>query len=124
MKEMEICNMTILKYHYSFVHPAKKPENHNEIRSGKPISTDYSGDLDKKQHKCSKCNYQSKKKFILKRHIERMYREIKNHHCLLCDVRYYERRILKEHIQAIHEGKKFQCTLCNRAEYTSSRNLK
>ena len=130
MKDNKICkicglefgNETILKCHYSFVHPVKETENHDNYCSEKPISTAHTANLDQTKHKCSKCKFQTKHKVSLKRHNERIHEGIKNHQCLICDARYYERKLLNEHIQAIHEGNKFKCMLCS-AEYNTTRNL-
>ena len=73
---------------------------------------------EKKQHKCSICDYSYFSKSGLKRHIESVHEGKKPHKCSICDHSTLTKQNLNTHIKSVHERRKpYTCSIC---EYSAS----
>ena len=73
---------------------------------------------EKKQHKCSICEYTYFSKPSLKRHIQSVHEGKKTHKCSICDHSTLTKQNLNTHIKSVHERRKpYTCTIC---EYSAS----
>ena len=74
-----------------------------------------------KMWNCSLCDYCSRRKIDLRKHIEVKHEGVK-YDCKECNNQYATKEKLKRHIKAIHEGLKFICYECN-SQFTRKESL-
>ena len=53
-------------------------------------------------------------RYFLKNHIELVHKTDVRHHCNQCEKSFKVGHDLKQHIKAVHEGKKVQCSFCEK----------
>ena len=72
-------------------------------------------------YSCTKCRYESKKKFHLKLHIQSVHEgQGPRHFCNLCPYESHDKFEIKEHKQVEHDGINFKCEKC---EYESNKSV-
>ena len=67
-------------------------------------------------HHCHICDFKTKYKEYIKRHIEYIHEGKKPYHCIICDSRFALKPNFTAHVAAVHEGKKTKkCEMCDKS---------
>ena len=126
--KLEFLNGNELKEHNSSVHEKKEPELHcslcEKTFTERIMLKRHRMQVHKfKKYKCELCDKSFKMQKIFKRHVEKLC-PLKNnpnrskenpHICSYCGKSYNSQSGLFHHVTTIHEGRTFECSLCNTA---------
>merc|ERR1712096_170913 len=93
------------------------PGNDIDIKYDNQANIENNLSKDSYQHFCNLCDYQAKKSYQLKSHIESKHEGVM-YSCNQCDYQAKKRDQVKTHRESKHEGIKYSCNQC---EYQTSR---
>ena len=69
----------------------------------------------RRDHKCSMCDYAAGRRETLSSHIKFVHEKIRDIGCQHCDLKFVQQQDLTRHLRTVHtQIKEFKCTICGR----------
>ena len=100
-----------LRKHAKHRHTDRLTEVTEEKEKLDEVAKDLVGD-DAKKHKCDRCDYKTKLKSTLNRHVRTMHTKEKLK-CMMCNFEALHDQKLNNHIDSVHKGIEYSCELCS-----------